>query len=1617
DDYGNVLTSVAIAYGRRFPDPSPLLTQEDRDKQAQILLTLTRNAYTNAVHEKNAYRSPLPCEVKLYELINVKPERHLSDVTNFFGFDEIARQAARAGDGAHDIPFEDWRAKGAEHDVPYRRLLKQSRILYRSDRLDRMLPLGVLESLALPGQSYTLAFTPGLLETTFQRPSNDASCSAAGTAPEHAAELRTTPLLPDPGTVLGSKAEDGGGYLDLDNDGCWWVPGDKIFFDPDPDVDASAELMRASLNFFLPRRFENPFGYSITADFDTHDLLNIRTADALANVVHAENDYRVLRPQSVTDANGNRSEVAFDTFGMVAGSALAGKTCEHLGDSLDGFRADLTTAEIALFFANPAGAISAEILGRASTRTVYEPDRFFRIRQPAFSATLSRETHYSDLASQQQSKIQISFSYADGFCREIQQKKQAEPGPVIDGGEHVVSRWIASGWTIFNNKGKPVRQYEPFFDDTPGYTFGKQVGVSPILLYDPVGRLAATLHPNHTFQKTVFDPWRQENWDVNDNVLTSHPEDDHDVGPFFRRLPEPDYLPSWYDLRITGSYGFEEQNTARKTAVHGGTPGLAYADTLGNTVLSIAHNRFGSASTSRPRPSARSGGAATNNFSTEEFYPTRKFFDIQGNQREVIDANHRIVATYEFDLRGERIHQASMEAGERWLLNDMAGKPIRTWDSRQHQFRTVYDALRRPVSTSLRDGDGTAELLVGRIEYGESRPHPESKNLRTKVVQVMDQAGVVRSEDYDFKGNLLHSERQLAREYKRSLDWTGQIALEAAVYSNHTRYDALNRPTALTSPDHSVIYPAYNATNLLQSVNAQLHGSTVFTSFISRINYNAKGLRTQVVYGNDTRTSYGYDPLNFRLMQLSTVRYPDVEQLQSLHYTYDAMGNVTHIRDHAQQSIFFRNRKVEPGNDYSYDAVYRLIEGYGREHLGQIGGAPTPYSFSDASRVRLPQPGDGNAMARYCEQYFYDAVGNILAMRHRGHDPSQSGWKRSYAYHETSQLQDDKHSNRLSAATIGDHDEFREHGERAPRYDSHGNMLHMQQLHVMQWDFKDQLQMVQRQAVNIDGHDGQPKGERTWYVYDAAGRRVRKVTELATGQVKDERIYLGSFETYRKNGATPLVRETLQIMDDKQPIALIETRTEGSDPAPQQLIRYQYANHLGSVCLELDRQARILSYEEYTPYGSTAYQAVHGKSDAPKRYRYSGKERDEESGLYYHGARYYAPWLGLWTSADPIGISGGINLYAFSANNPIVFSDATGKVPTPPSNSIEDLFQFIRNQAGFETGAQRGISFSSSAASPFGTAAHAGATGVVDALKQIGFESADRIYSEVRTVAGVVTQIGGSPGGPKGSFNLDLVAVQPGQSLSVGDNLTSGVGQLVGDIKYGGGVISPKYNALGIPLSTVNGSTVASTTEEVNALVASAAKVEPVVAEAGILSSVMARAAPVLEALAPAAKVLGKIAGPLGAGLSAYSLGEDYAKGDVAHGLADLAGAVSGGLQTFALASTALGAGGGGAAVGSGAVAGGGVVAGGGAAAVAATGAAVVGAFAVGVSVGIGIQEGSAYLSKRYLGTEISPGQMIGDTLTAADNLVSQAWTDPNKPAYTQTIGWRIAAWLTPTAN
>jgi RHS repeat-associated protein len=1207
DDYGNVLDEVAIAYGRRRPDPS-LLLDADREVQARTLITASHARVTNAVLTEDGYRVPQPAEVSAYEVTGARPAA-----------------------GAR-FRFEDWsRPDSGQH----RRLVDRSRVLYRPDDLGasagdplHLLSLGVLQSRAITGLNLRLVFDEETLHRVLRRDGE--------------------PLLPDADAVLRE-----GGYLpDADSPGQWWLPTGRSFLSP--AADATAELDHARRHFFRPCRYRDQFHAESEVRYDRYDLLVVEATDPVGNRTtvgerlpdHSRDpaapgtDYRLLKPVLVTDANGNRAAAALDTLGMLAATAAMGKRGEQVGDTLEGL--DPATLDEPVPDGDPAST-AAGLLGTATRRICYDIDAYLRTRdteRPRAPSvrTILRQTHTSDLEPGEKPVLCNGFAYFDGLGRELQHKTESDPDPDDPG----TPRWIASGWSELNNKGDPVRVFEPFFTATHEFEFGAAHGVSTIRFYDALHRVLATVFPDDTYVKTVFDPWRRATWDRNDTVLDDPRTDPDTAGltaGYFAGLPGG--WRTWYEQRAGGDLGPAQQTAAAKAAAHAHTPDAVHADPLGRPFLSRRHNGF----TGPGRP---------------EYLDTRTERDIQGNVLAVSDpvgTGGRVVVRSEFDLAGRVLRREAMDAGTRWTLPDADGKPLRRWDTRGHTTRVGYDAARRPVEvvvTGANPRHPERDVVVERTSYGDELPDAESRNLRGRVHLRLDQSGSSRCEEYDFKGNPLRSTRRIAAEFREVVDWADGAAapvLEPAEHEAWTRFDALNRPVLLATPGEdgparSITRYGYNRSNLLDRLDvlASEPDSSEWTCVVRSVRYNARSQCLRVERGNGAVTTSDYDRHTFRLDRVVTTR--DAERLQDLRYSYDAAGNIVAIDDQAHATVFFRNRVVSADSGFTYDATYRLVEATGREHLSHAGATPRPWNAFD--RATVPHPGDGAAMARYVERYRYDAAGNLLAVEHRSQDAAHPGWTRDYAYDQAA-------GNRITTTTADGDQPFTEHYD----YDAHGNTTALPPLADLAWNHRDQLAMSRRQVV---AGEEEPAAERTYYVYDASGTRTRKVTVLAGGAIKNDHVYLGGVEFTRLHTGPHrgLVRTDLDVTDGKSVLARVQSRNEVDDGSSALLLRHQLANHIRSTTLELDGAGRVLSYEEYTPFGSTSYQAVRSETEAPKRDRFIGRERDAETGLYYVGARYYSPWLCRWISCDPAGVRDSTNLYVYAGNDPVNQLDVNG---------------------------------------------------------------------------------------------------------------------------------------------------------------------------------------------------------------------------------------------------------------------------------------------------------------------------------------------------------------------
>jgi RHS repeat-associated protein len=1094
DKYGRPTLSAEAVCGRQAG------TDYAEQREAHIVIKETR--YAADVETADVFRMGLECASKTWELtgLGVSP-----DAAN-------AEELRQAFADAAEIPFEAEPSSGLQ-----KRLVEHAETLFYDDALAGALPPGMMAAHGLPYESYSLAYTPGMLSRIYENRIGDPAMLAEG------------------------------GFVQRE-DGNWWARSGMNIYDAG-----------ATSNFYLPCEVENAFGERTEIEYDEYNLLVASIKDPLRNTVTAVNDYRTLSPRMLTDPNGNRTAIETDALGIVVKTAAMGKDGGSDGDTLES-----PTARMEYGFAE---------FGEGG-----------RLLKPSWIRTSSRETH-----GDQGSRWLETVEYSDGMGNIALVKTKAAN-----------QKWIGTGRTVLNNKGNPVKQYEPYFSGNDGWESEPEMreqGVTPILHYDPLSRLIRTDFPDGTHSKIEFTAWEQKDYDRCDTAAGSP---------------------------------------------HHDTPTVTHLDSLGRAFCVVAND-----------------GANDN-------IATRTVFDIEGNEKKIIDARGNAVMEYGYGIHGERCRSKSMDGGERWMLTAADGLPVCTWDSRGHRLRTEYDALRRPISQKLSAGGG-AEKIVGKTVYGEEAPDSEQNNMRGQIWKVHDQSGLIENLRYDFKGNLMESKRRFTQEYKQTIDWSANPVLEKETFTAITAYDALNRATEIRTPHSdnipaSKIMPAYDDGGLLKTVNVSLRGAKESTGFVSDIKYNPKGQRERITYGNGATTKYEYDEKTFRLTKLLTTRNNGTDVLQDLNYTYDQMGNIIGITDNAQQTLFYNGQAASPSQTFEYDALYRLVKATGREHSSI--NADTEPEIEGYNPAGI-SPEDGTAMRRYTREWEYDNVGNILALIHQANGNS---WNRSYRY--------DTNSNRLDSATVG---------QIAVnyKYNEHGSMTAMPHLQNMQWNFAEQLNHITRGTTEA------------YYNYDNSGQRTRKIVEKRN--ITEERLYLGGFEIFRKKvgGSLELERETLHIMDDVKRIAVVETLTVNNGTIinnPITVQRYQLSNNIESATLELDENANIISYEEYYPYGETSYRAGRNIAEVGlKRYRYTGKEKDEESGLYYYGARYYICWLGRWTATDPAGLVDGLNLYMYCRGSPVGLMDPEGTTGTLSYPNLQEfdpgnmVVQELRNLWNYTT--------------------------------------------------------------------------------------------------------------------------------------------------------------------------------------------------------------------------------------------------------------------------------------------------------------------------------------------
>lgn len=935
-----------------------------------------------------------------------------------------------------------------------------------------------------------------------------------------------------------------------------------------------------STKFYQPDTISDPFGNTTAIEYDGYNLFPVNVTNALRHETTADYNYRVLQPWKITDPNSNIRQLAFDMLGMVVKLALTSRV-ESEGDS----------------FEDPTEIYEYNLKGWMAENG----------KKPAYVHIKKRETH----ADSDTHWIE-SYVYTDGLGNEIMTKTTAAEGKAFTlvndqkAEIYTTDRWLASGKIIFNNKGNAIKQYEPWYSTTNEFEDEEQLtsyGVTPVMHYDPLGRLIQTDFPDGTISKVEFNAWQQKNYDQNDCISD---KDAHG-----------EKICRWYRERIAISPTETDENlkAMRRSATvseqHAGTPQVIDLDVLGRPFRTTDDNGdFGDSCV------------------------TRNILDIAGRITRVTDGLGREATANVYTLTGEiPVYISNIDSGKRWILNDVTGKPFMKWDARGHEIQYKYDELQRPVETVVNGA------CVERILYDGVTP-----NAIGNITEIYAQDGVTGFE-YDFKGNIIKQCKQFTDDAGTSaiaftdmIDWNTTPVPETEAFETKTTFNALNLPVSIAHPDHTVLHYIYDKGGKLYKVEG---GS----GYIEKIKYNARGQRRYIQYANGTKTRYEYNPLNFRLTRLITFNDSELNAFQDLNYNYDPVGNIIEIRDNAQQTEYVSNQEVAPVMTYTYDALYRLLTATGRE-LSEIS---TP-SIENIPYYSPQAP--GNAVQNYNHTYTYDILGNMLS----------NPWRTNVYDIDKNRLL--KHSNQ----TVNQY-----------TYDAHGNMLTMPHLSSMNWDYKDQLTGA---------------GNGTFishYHYDIEGNRTRKIV-VKTNKV-EKYYYICGFEVIREYANTSaeatVVNEyhTVSVADEEKVFLRMESKINNGQATT--VLRYQYDNHLGSACLELSHDGSIISYEEYYPFGQTSYYTSNSSIEVSlKRYKYCGKERDEETGLYYYGMRYYADWLCRFVSVDPLQFEyPELTPFQYASNNPVTMIDLDGLEGVKPQQqnkqqSSDQVQEGLRDGSG-----------------------------------------------------------------------------------------------------------------------------------------------------------------------------------------------------------------------------------------------------------------------------------------------------------------------------------------------
>lgn len=569
-----------------------------------------------------------------------------------------------------------------------------------------------------------------------------------------------------------------------------------------------------------------------------------------------------------------------------------------------------------------------------------------------------------------------------------------------------------------------------------------------------------------------------------------------------------------------------------------------------------------------------------------------------------------------YSLTGTPLRIDSVDAGWRLTLSGPAGEARQQWDARGQHWCSTYDEQLRIVSVATQA-----------LEPFETYTYADSSadaghNLRGQMTTLQDPAGTLSLSSFSLIGQ--------PRIQVRTFD-------DALHHRSEQTFGPLSQALTQTDAGGHCQLLHHDLAGQLKEVMLVLYGDTQPQIIYQDTQYNAAGQLIEQLGGNGMCSRWHYDPANGRLQSVQTTVAGQAAQ-QHLVYVYDAVGNVLSILDLTFERVYFANQLIDGERHFEYDSLYRLIRASGHDAL------PAP------DMPGRPLPSDPNNLRNYVQHFEYDQGDNLTRLVH---SRAVGGYTRQMLVDSTS-----------------NHALHWKEGDPPPDFgaffDAHGNQRKLQHGADLLWNVQDQLHQV-----TLLKHDNGLADDREVYFYSQGERVCKRHETHSPGALHYLQVrYLPGLEIRtRDNG------EELHVITLPGSVRCLHWRKKPPADVDNNQLRYSLDDHLGSSLIELDQHARLISRETYYPFGGTALWLPSSSAAVDyKTLRYSGKEMDV-SGLYYYGARYYAPWLQRWTSADPAGDVDGLNLYAMVSNNPLRYFDSGGTEKTP-SEARQQVSEF-----------------------------------------------------------------------------------------------------------------------------------------------------------------------------------------------------------------------------------------------------------------------------------------------------------------------------------------------------